>query len=97
MTNRYYTCLSASKIQSRHDFLWGASTSSYQVEGGITNNDWHFFTIVEPIRKRISAITKPNFSTGIIPKLFYNLLETPPMLGILVIMRTILSWPAIWV
>ncbi|PIR85432.1 glycosyl transferase [Candidatus Kaiserbacteria bacterium CG10_big_fil_rev_8_21_14_0_10_45_20] len=21
-------------------FLWGASTSSYQVEGGITNNDW---------------------------------------------------------
>ncbi|XKT74397.1 MAG: glycoside hydrolase family 1 protein [Patescibacteria group bacterium UBA2163] len=22
------------------DFLWGASTSSYQVEGGIENNDW---------------------------------------------------------
>ena len=21
-------------------FLWGASTSSYQVEGGIFNNDW---------------------------------------------------------
>ena len=21
-------------------FLWGAATASYQVEGGITNNDW---------------------------------------------------------
>jgi beta-glucosidase/6-phospho-beta-glucosidase/beta-galactosidase len=24
-------------------FLWGAATSSYQVEGGITNNDYDFF------------------------------------------------------
>ena len=25
------------------DFLWGAATSAYQVEGGITNNDWYRF------------------------------------------------------
>jgi beta-glucosidase/6-phospho-beta-glucosidase/beta-galactosidase len=25
-------------------FLWGAATAAYQVEGGITNNDWNFFT-----------------------------------------------------
>ena len=25
-------------------FLLGAATSSYQVEGGITNNDWDFST-----------------------------------------------------
>src|SRR5207244_9594038 len=41
-------------------FLWGASTSSYQVEGGITNNDWDFFTRSEPIKKRISTLTKPS-------------------------------------
>ena len=44
----------------KHKFLWGASTSSYQVEGGITNNDWHFFTTSEKIKKRISNLTKPN-------------------------------------
>ena len=32
-------------------FFWGASTSSYQVEGKITNNDWHFFTTSEKIKK----------------------------------------------
>ena len=26
------------------NFLWGAATAGYQVEGGITNNDWHVFT-----------------------------------------------------
>jgi beta-glucosidase/6-phospho-beta-glucosidase/beta-galactosidase len=41
-------------------FLWGASTSSYQVEGGITNNDWHYFTTSESIKKRISSLTKPS-------------------------------------
>jgi beta-glucosidase len=41
-------------------FLWGASTSSYQVEGGITNNDWDFFARSEPIKNRISTITKPS-------------------------------------
>ncbi|MEP6576533.1 MAG: hypothetical protein ABJB85_08910 [Nitrososphaerota archaeon] len=35
-------------------FLWGAATSSYQTEGGITNNDWHYFTTTDSIRKRIS-------------------------------------------
>lgn len=41
-------------------FLWGASTAPYQVEGGITNNDWDFFTSSERIKKRISRLTKPN-------------------------------------
>ena len=41
-------------------FLWGASTSSYQVEGGITNNDWDFFTRSDSIKKRIASLTKPN-------------------------------------
>ena len=44
----------------KNKFLWGSSTSSYQVEGGITNNDWHFFTTSEKIKKRISNLTKPN-------------------------------------
>jgi len=26
------------------DFLWGAATAGYQVEGDICNNDWDFFT-----------------------------------------------------
>jgi beta-glucosidase/6-phospho-beta-glucosidase/beta-galactosidase len=34
-------------------FLWGTSTASYQVEGGITNNDWHYFITSEVIRKRV--------------------------------------------
>jgi beta-glucosidase len=41
-------------------FLWGTSTSSYQVEGGITNNDWNYFTTSEDIKKRVHALTKPN-------------------------------------
>ena len=41
-------------------FLWGVSTSSYQVEGDITNNDWDFFTRSQQISKRISTITKPS-------------------------------------
>jgi beta-glucosidase len=41
-------------------FLWGASTSSYQVEGGITNNDWNCFTTSEDIRLRLYVMTKPN-------------------------------------
>lgn len=41
-------------------FLWGVSTSSYQVEGDIINNDWDFFTRSLQIRKRISTITKPS-------------------------------------
>jgi beta-glucosidase/6-phospho-beta-glucosidase/beta-galactosidase len=45
---------------SSNNFLWGVSTSSYQIEGGITNNDWDFFARSEPIKKRISTLTKPS-------------------------------------
>ena len=45
---------------SKESFLWGAVTSSYQVEGGITNNDWDFFTRSDPIKQRISTLTKPS-------------------------------------
>ena len=42
-------------------FLWGAATSAYQVEGGITNNDWDFFTtdptIVARVRSATGAVT----------------------------------------
>lgn len=38
-------------------FLWGAATSSYQVEGGITKNDWDFFTRSEKVRDRIVKLT----------------------------------------
>jgi beta-glucosidase len=40
--------------------MWGAGTSSYQVEGGITNNDWDYFTREEQIKQRIHRMTKPN-------------------------------------
>jgi len=40
--------------------MWGVATSSYQTEGGITNNDWHYFTTSDPIRKRISNLTAPS-------------------------------------
>ncbi len=45
----------------KKQFLWGVSTSSYQTEGGILNNDWHFFTTCNAIKNRVSCITKPNF------------------------------------
>ena len=41
-------------------FLWGVATSSYQTEGGITNNDWHYFTTTDCIKKRISTLTTPS-------------------------------------
>ena len=41
-------------------FLWGASTSSYQVEGGINNNDWNFFTSDDSIKQRLYNISKPS-------------------------------------
>ena len=41
-------------------FLCGATTSAYQVEGGITNNDWDYFTRSEEIRNRIAILTKPS-------------------------------------
>ncbi|HJT49912.1 MAG TPA: family 1 glycosylhydrolase [Nitrososphaeraceae archaeon] len=45
---------------SKYKFLWGVATSSYQVEGGISNNDWHYFTRSDSIQKRISSLTKPS-------------------------------------
>jgi len=45
-------------IDISRPFLWGAATSSYQVEGGIENNDWDYFTRNEQIRGRISLLTK---------------------------------------
>jgi beta-glucosidase len=41
-------------------FIWGAATSSYQVEGGIYNNDWNLFTSSESIKRSIFKITKPS-------------------------------------
>jgi beta-glucosidase len=53
-------------INPHHPFLWGAATAPYQVEGGITNNDWDFFARSEDIKKRISSLTKPSiFYKGI--------------------------------
>ena len=45
---------------SKYNFLWGIATSSYQVEGGISNNDWDYFTRSDSIKKRISSLTKPS-------------------------------------
>ena len=45
---------------SKLKFLWGVATSSYQVEGGISNNDWDYFTRSCHIKKRISSLTKPS-------------------------------------
>src|SRR5215471_11157373 len=49
-----------SEVKSHRPFLWGASTSSYQVEGGILNNDWEFFTRSHLIKKRIASLTNPS-------------------------------------
>jgi beta-glucosidase/6-phospho-beta-glucosidase/beta-galactosidase len=43
---------------SKLKFLWGVATSSYQVEGGISNNDWDYFARSGPIKKRISSLTR---------------------------------------
>ena len=56
-----------------HSFLWGAATSSYQVEGGITNNDWDFYTRSKAIKNRISILTRRDRKT--IPYV-YNWLES---------------------
>jgi beta-glucosidase len=42
----------------RGKFMWGVATSSYQTEGGINNNDWHYFTTSNSIKKRISTLTR---------------------------------------
>ena len=40
--------------------MWGVATLSCQTEGGITNNDWNYFTTSDSIRKRISYLTTPS-------------------------------------
>jgi beta-glucosidase/6-phospho-beta-glucosidase/beta-galactosidase len=40
------------------DFLWGAATAGYQVEGNISNNDWDFFTSDAVIHARVAALGK---------------------------------------
>jgi beta-glucosidase len=47
-------------LHKRQCFLWGVATASYQVEGGITNNDWDYFTRSEEIKARISRLTSPS-------------------------------------
>ncbi|MFC3736335.1 family 1 glycosylhydrolase [Paractinoplanes deccanensis] len=37
-------------------FLWGTATAGYQVEGGITGNDWHFFTSTPEIVHRVHEL-----------------------------------------
>jgi beta-glucosidase/6-phospho-beta-glucosidase/beta-galactosidase len=56
-------CTIRSKNQmedSKYKFLWGVATSAYQVEGEILNNDWDYFTRSDPIKRRISSLTKPS-------------------------------------
>jgi hypothetical protein len=38
------------------NFLWGVATAGYQVEGGITNNDWNIFTTSPSIVSRVHNI-----------------------------------------
>lgn len=40
------------------DFLWGAATAGYQVEGDICNNDWDFFTSDAVIHARVARLGK---------------------------------------
>lgn len=40
------------------DFLWGAATAGYQVEGGIENNDWHVFTTSPAIHDRVADLSQ---------------------------------------
>ena len=40
------------------DFLWGAATAGYQVEGDICNNDWDFFTSDAVIHARVATLGK---------------------------------------
>jgi beta-glucosidase len=49
-------------------FFWGAVTSPYEVEGGITNNDWSYFTTNKTIIERVANLTEnPNIGLGLGP------------------------------
>lgn len=39
-------------------FLWGVATSSYQVEGNITTNDWYHFSRSALVKERVDSIAK---------------------------------------
>ncbi len=50
------------------DFLWGAATAAYQVEGDIENNDWHIFASNQKIRDRTRAVgAKVNLTVELEP------------------------------
>jgi beta-glucosidase/6-phospho-beta-glucosidase/beta-galactosidase/lysophospholipase L1-like esterase len=40
-----------------NNFLWGAATAGYQVEGAIENNDWNIFTTSPAIKRRVAKLT----------------------------------------
>jgi beta-glucosidase len=49
-------------------FLWGTATAGYQVEGGITDNDWSFFTADPQIAHRVHELGAfRGFNLNIIP------------------------------
>ncbi|MGD1836763.1 MAG: glycoside hydrolase family 1 protein, partial [Nitrososphaeraceae archaeon] len=50
-----------SLYSKQNSFLFGVSTSSYQTEGQINNNDWNYFAETSKIKERISKMTTPNF------------------------------------
>lgn len=37
-------------------FIWGVSTASFQVEGGIENNDWYHFTQTQSVKDRVTKL-----------------------------------------
>jgi beta-glucosidase/6-phospho-beta-glucosidase/beta-galactosidase/lysophospholipase L1-like esterase len=45
--------------QFSRGFLWGTATAAYQVEGGITNNDWQTFTTNQSIKDRVHLLGTP--------------------------------------
>src|SRR5215208_5756438 len=39
-------------------FMWATATASYQVEGGIENNDWHIFATSPSIKQRVKTLSE---------------------------------------
>jgi beta-glucosidase len=59
---------STTTIAKPAPFFWGAVTSPYEVEGGITNNDWAYFTTNKTIIERVANLTEnPNIGLGLGP------------------------------
>ena len=57
---------------SKYKFLWGVATSSYQVEGGISNNDWDYFTRSDSIKKGYLLLQNQAYFTKEEIKFIYN-------------------------